>query len=76
MLHVPVADISPAEFDREILGHALARHTLAAAIAVVLLTGSQDLAGVGSDLRGKKVVISVSPPWFFANTRPPNFYAR
>ncbi|MCL5025879.1 MAG: D-alanyl-lipoteichoic acid biosynthesis protein DltD [Chloroflexi bacterium] len=25
----------------------------------------QDLAAIGSDLRGKKVAISLSPPWFF-----------
>lgn len=35
----------------------------------------QDLAAVGSELRGKKVAISVSPPWFFLHDRPPNFYA-
>jgi D-alanine transfer protein len=35
----------------------------------------QDLASVGSELRGKKVAISVSPPWFFVHDRPPNFYA-
>jgi D-alanine transfer protein len=35
----------------------------------------QDLAGVGSELRGKKVVISVSPPWFQLHDRNPNFYA-
>jgi D-alanine transfer protein len=35
----------------------------------------QDLAAVGSDVRGKKVVISLSPPWFFLHDRTPNFYA-
>jgi D-alanine transfer protein len=35
----------------------------------------QDLAAVGSDLHGKKVAISVSPPWFFLHDRTPNFYA-
>jgi D-alanine transfer protein len=35
----------------------------------------QDLAAVGSALRGKKVAISVSPPWFFLHDRPPDFYA-
>jgi D-alanine transfer protein len=35
----------------------------------------QDLAAVGPELRGKKVAISVSPPWFFLHDRPPNFYA-
>ena len=35
----------------------------------------QDLAAVGSELRGRKVAISVSPPWFFLHDRPPNFYA-
>jgi D-alanine transfer protein len=35
----------------------------------------QDLAAVGSELRGKKVAISVSPPWFFLHDRTPNFYA-
>jgi D-alanine transfer protein len=35
----------------------------------------QDLAAVGSDLRGKKVAISVSPPWFFLHDRTPDFYA-
>ena len=27
------------------------------------------------ELRGKKVVISVSPPWFFQHDRPRNLYA-
>src|SRR5215471_15549120 len=35
----------------------------------------QDLAAVGTELRGKKVAISVSPPWFFLHDRTPNFYA-
>ncbi|MBV9582886.1 MAG: D-alanyl-lipoteichoic acid biosynthesis protein DltD [Chloroflexi bacterium] len=35
----------------------------------------QDLASVGSELDGKKVVVSVSPPWFFLHDRTPNFYA-
>jgi D-alanine transfer protein len=35
----------------------------------------QDLAAVGSAVRGKQVAISVSPPWFFLHDRPPNFYA-
>jgi D-alanine transfer protein len=35
----------------------------------------QDLAAVGSELRGKKVVISVSPPWFQLHDRTPDFYA-
>jgi D-alanine transfer protein len=35
----------------------------------------QDLAAVGSDLHGKKVAISVSPPWFFLHDRTPDFYA-
>jgi D-alanine transfer protein len=35
----------------------------------------QDLAAVGSELHGKKVVISVSPPWFQLHDRTPNFYA-
>ena len=35
----------------------------------------QDLAAVGSELHGKKVAISVSPPWFFLHDRTPNFYA-
>jgi len=35
----------------------------------------QDLAAVGSELRGKKVAISVSPSWFFLHDRTPNFYA-
>jgi D-alanine transfer protein len=34
----------------------------------------QDLAAVGSDLRGKKVAISVSPPWFFLHDRTPDYY--
>ncbi len=34
----------------------------------------QDLAAVGSELHGKKVVISVSPPWFQLHDRTPNFY--
>jgi len=35
----------------------------------------QDVAAVGSQLRDKKVVISVSPPWFFLHDRGPEFYA-
>jgi D-alanine transfer protein len=35
----------------------------------------QDVAAIGSDLRSKKVVISVSPPWFFLHDRTPEFYA-
>src|SRR6267378_5033453 len=35
----------------------------------------QDLAAVGSELHGKKVVISVSPPWFQLHDRTPDFYA-
>jgi D-alanine transfer protein len=35
----------------------------------------QDLAAIGSDLHGKKVAISVSPPWFFLHDRTPDFYA-
>jgi D-alanine transfer protein len=35
----------------------------------------QDLAAVGPELHGKRVVISVSPPWFFLHDRTPNFYA-
>jgi D-alanine transfer protein len=35
----------------------------------------QHVASVGADLRGKKVVISVSPPWFQLHDRPPDFYA-
>ncbi len=35
----------------------------------------QDLAAVGSGLHGKKVVISVSPPWFQLHDRTPDFYA-
>jgi D-alanine transfer protein len=34
----------------------------------------QQLAAVGSELRGKKVAISVSPPWFFRHDRGPDFY--
>jgi D-alanine transfer protein len=34
----------------------------------------QDLAAVGPDVRGKKVVISVSPPWFFLHDRTPDYY--
>ncbi len=34
----------------------------------------QDLAAIGSDLHGKKVAISVSPPWFFLHDRTPDFY--
>ncbi|MBV9329621.1 MAG: hypothetical protein JO352_38450 [Chloroflexi bacterium] len=33
------------------------------------------LAAVGSELRGKKVAISVSPPWFFLHDRTPEFCA-
>jgi D-alanine transfer protein len=35
----------------------------------------QDLAALGSEVRGKKVVISVSPPWFFLHDRTQDFYA-
>jgi len=35
----------------------------------------QDVAAVGSELHGKKVVISVSPPWFQLHDRAPDFYA-
>jgi D-alanine transfer protein len=35
----------------------------------------QDLAAVGPELHGKKVAISLSPPWFFLHDRTPNFYA-
>src|SRR6266851_3706931 len=35
----------------------------------------QDLAAIGSELQGKKVVISVSPPWFQLHDRTSNFYA-
>jgi D-alanine transfer protein len=35
----------------------------------------QDLAAVGSAVRGKQVVLSLSPPWFFLHDRSPNFYA-
>ncbi|MBV9327761.1 MAG: D-alanyl-lipoteichoic acid biosynthesis protein DltD [Chloroflexi bacterium] len=34
----------------------------------------QDLAAIGSDLQGKKVAVSVSPPWFFLHDRTPDFY--
>jgi D-alanine transfer protein len=34
----------------------------------------QDLASIGSELRGKKVALSVSPPWFFLHDRTPDFY--
>jgi D-alanine transfer protein len=34
----------------------------------------QDVAGLGSEMRGKKIAISVSPPWFFVHDRPTNFY--
>lgn len=34
----------------------------------------QDVAAVGAEARGKKVVISVSPPWFFLHDRTPDFY--
>ncbi len=34
----------------------------------------QDVAAVGSEMRGKKVAISVSPPWFFLHDRTPDFY--
>lgn len=43
--------------------------------ATTSLVMLQDLAAVGSDLRGKKVAISVSPPWFFVHDRSPDFYA-
>jgi D-alanine transfer protein len=35
----------------------------------------QDVATVGEELQGRKVVISVSPPFFFLHDRPPEFYA-
>jgi D-alanine transfer protein len=35
----------------------------------------QDVAAIGPELRNKKVVISVSPPWFFLHDRTPEFYA-
>jgi D-alanine transfer protein len=35
----------------------------------------QDLAAIGSDVHGKKVAVSVSPPWFFLHDRTPDFYA-
>src|SRR5260370_27142503 len=35
----------------------------------------QDMSAVGSEHHGKKVVISVSPPWFQLHDRTPNFYA-
>src|SRR5258708_6096613 len=35
----------------------------------------QDLAAVGAEVHGKKVVISVSPPWFQLHDRTPDFYA-
>jgi len=35
----------------------------------------QDVAAIGSELHGKKVAISVSPPWFQLHDRPPDFYA-
>jgi D-alanine transfer protein len=35
----------------------------------------QDLAAIGPDLHGKKLAISVSPPWFFLHDRTPGFYA-
>src|SRR3984893_10806995 len=35
----------------------------------------QNLAAVGSELHGKKVVISVSPPWFQLHDRTSDFYA-
>jgi D-alanine transfer protein len=34
----------------------------------------QDLASIGPELRGKKVALSVSPPWFFLHDRTPDFY--
>ncbi len=43
--------------------------------ATTSLVMLQDLAAVGSELQGKKVVISVSPPWFQLHDRTPNFYA-
>jgi D-alanine transfer protein len=35
----------------------------------------QKLAGVGKDLRGRKVAISVSPSWFFTPQIPAHYYA-
>ena len=35
----------------------------------------QKLAAVGSELRGKKVVISISPTWFFNRSIKPFYYA-
>jgi poly-D-alanine transfer protein DltD len=35
----------------------------------------QDAAAIGAALRNKKVVVSVSPPWFFLHDRTPEFYA-
>ncbi|HEY3366690.1 MAG TPA: D-alanyl-lipoteichoic acid biosynthesis protein DltD [Symbiobacteriaceae bacterium] len=35
----------------------------------------QDLAAVGGDLRGKKVALSLSAPWFFHETLAPDNYA-
>jgi D-alanine transfer protein len=35
----------------------------------------QDLAAIGPEVRGKKIVISLSPPWFYLHDRTPEFYA-
>jgi len=42
--------------------------------ATTSLVMLQDLAAVGSEIRGRKVAISVSPPWFFLHDRTPDFY--
>ncbi|MEA3209556.1 MAG: D-alanine transfer protein [Chthoniobacter sp.] len=34
----------------------------------------QKLAGVGEDLRGKKVAVSLSPSWFLTRQIPPHYY--
>ncbi|MGB8167946.1 MAG: D-alanyl-lipoteichoic acid biosynthesis protein DltD [Chthoniobacteraceae bacterium] len=34
----------------------------------------QKLAGVGKDVRGRKVAISLSPSWFFTSQIPPHYY--
>lgn len=43
----------------------------AGASSLILL---QKLGAVGSDLRGKKVVISISPTWFFQESIPAGYY--
>lgn len=43
----------------------------AGAASLIIL---QKLAGVGSDLRGKKLVISLSPTWFFREEVPISYY--